>query len=495
MSTFVARRSRRIEQLTRLASQSDLYPPEIWEHIFRHLTGLQILRTRLVCRRWRDIIAGCPLLLRKLRIRFDNRRYRELVDDFPLLPITEASILEYSVVVAPDWWPWVSQKLTHLTLFDCGVKVSLLLGMLQQTSNLRCLKIRECFLEGIAEPNVQFPQLEELTLDKVEYDHYDDNEYTNLLDIFEKIFPRLRDLRIRKIGENGFNVERLVPAIRALASTLDALEMDFAGVNVLRDLPELTRTRLRRISVHVDPYFELDRWSRFFRAQPLLDDLVIFTTNLATNMMVCDIGRAVSNLKRLKLHVTNTFSTDFLEFMPNLEYFELHGEVFEDILLYKRGSPRLTELHLRDVEVNGFWPFLNLSPLLRRIVLHGCTLNFQTSNVRVLRNIRTLEIDEDSNVPLKMLKALLRKCPSLEEFSFGCAEDYPDSVPLLICERLKRLRKLSLRGYPVTDASVNHIVQHGRALEEVRLNAYVLSEETIERLLANSNLQVWLDQY
>ncbi|XP_039433163.1 uncharacterized protein LOC120415632 [Culex pipiens pallens] len=181
--------------------------------------------------------------------------------------------------------------------------------------------------------------------------------------------------------------------------------------------------------------------------------------------------------------------------MPNLEYLELHGEVFEDILLYKRGSPRLTELHLRDVEVNGFWPFLNLSPLLCRIVLHGCTLNFQTSNVRVLRNIRTLEIDEDSNVPLKMLKALLRKCPSLEEFSFGCAEDYPDSVPLLICERLKRLRKLSLRGYPVTDASVNHIVQHGRALEEVRLNADVMSQETIERLLANSNLQVWLDQY
>lgn len=210
---------------------------------------------------------------------------------------------------------------------------------------------------------------------------------------------------------------------------------------------------------------------------------------------MCDIGRAVPNLKRLKLHVTNTFSTDFLEFMPNLEYFELHGEVFEDIHLYKRGSPRLTELHLRDVEVNGFWPFLNLSPLLRRIVLHGCTLNFQTSNVKALRNIRTLEIDEDSNVPLKMLKALLRKCPSLEEFSFGSAEDYPDSVPLLICERLKRLRKLSLRGYPVTDASVNHIVQHGRALEEVRLNAYVLSEETIERLLANSNLQVWLDQY
>uniref|UniRef100_A0A8D8BVM0 (northern house mosquito) hypothetical protein n=1 Tax=Culex pipiens TaxID=7175 RepID=A0A8D8BVM0_CULPI len=500
MSDFgTARRSFRIEKLTRLASwKSDIYPPEIWEHIFSYLTGLQLLRARLVCRRWRDIITGCPSLMRKLRIRLDNRELNSAIDGSynptGLPPVADLIIQDYLIIGVGSWWPRVGQKLTHLTLSGGTAEISLLFGMLQQTSNLRSLQIREFCLLGTANPNVQLNRLQELKLDHVIYPIYHFNKnYTNLLDIFDKIFPRVKDLRIRKIWKEDFSVDRLLPSIRALAGTLEALEVDDAAVNVLRDLPELTR--LRRISLHIEPRFSWDKWARFFRTQRLIEDLVIYTDELSDTKVLRDIGRAVPNLKRLTLHVVDEIDTEFLQFMPKLEYFDLRGDLYHNVGLYRMGSPRIKELHLRDVDVSGFWRYLNRSPQLESIVLICCSPNDGVATAKVFKNVRFLEISLQSIVSDDMLKALFRKCPLLETLIYGCDEDTcNDSVVLLACKRLKHLRKLSLLYCPVSDGCVEHIVRHGLALEEVRFSRNKLSEGAVERLRATRNIRVVVDK-
>lgn len=290
MSSIGTRRSFRIEKLTRLASwKSDIYPPEIWEHIFSYLTGLQLLRARLVCRRWRDIITGCPPLMRKVRIRLERKRIwrkYDLSDNFYvmnrnfnptwLLSVTEIIFQDQLIAGIGSWWTRIAQKLTHLTLSGGFMDLSLLIVMLRQTPNMQSLQIRKSCLTGTAELNFQFTKLHELHIDEL---RCCGDERTNLLDVFDKIFPRVKDLRIRKIWKEDFNVDKLLPPIRALAGTLEALEVDDTAVSVLRDLPELTR--LRRISLHIEPRFSWDSWAKFFRTQRLIEDLVIYTDELS----------------------------------------------------------------------------------------------------------------------------------------------------------------------------------------------------------------------
>ncbi|KAL9692618.1 hypothetical protein quinque_000098 [Culex quinquefasciatus] len=500
MSNFgTTRRSFRIEKLTRLASwKSDIYPPEIWEHIFSYLTGLQLLRARLVCRRWRDIVTGCPPLMRKLRIRLERKRiWRKypLPDNFYvmdrnfnptwLLPVTEIIFQDQLIAWIGPWWTRIAQRLTHLTLSGGFMDLSLLIVMLRHTRNLQSLQIRESCLTGTAELNVQFTKLQKLNLDEL---RCCGDERTNLLDVFDKIFPRVKDLRIRKIWKEDFNVDRLLSPIRALAGTLEALEVDNAAVNVLRDLPELTR--LRRTSLHVEPRFNWDSWAKFFRTQRLIEDLVIYTDELTNTQVLRDIGRAVPNLKRLTLHITDRIDTDFLKFMPNLQYFELRGDLYNTIVLPRKGSARLTEIRLREVTITGFWKFLDRSPHLARIALNSCVLDDEDSNAKVSKNLRAVEIDRHTNISLGMLQSLLRKCPFLEELVYCNEETYDESVVPLICERLKGLRKLSLQYCSVTDADVGHLASYGLALEEVRLSRHTLCLQTVKQLRATRNIHV-----
>lgn len=482
----------------------NIVPPEIWEHIFGYLTGLQVLRARLVCRHWRDIIAACPPLLHQFRIRFRNTKFfirngtlaPSIDDSFcppRLLRVSEVIFQYYSIETLNSWWSWVAQKMTHLTLISGLIELSLLFSMLQQAPNLRILELRRvCISLGFAdddeyeEPNVHIDQLQVLILAQL---RTIGDRKTCLKSIFEKIFPRIKDLRINNIKHEGF-YNALLPAIRPLTNTLEALEVDDTVVNVRRDFPEITRWR--RVSVHIGPRFNWNWWSRFFRAQSLIEDLVIFIHKLQQyDKVLHDIGRAVPKLKRLTLSDTDGVSTNFLRFMPNLERFELVGYERNGALLCPTNPSCITELHLEDVEISDFWNYLDHSPQLRSIVLVNCSiLSHEEPSTRVLKNLRTLKVSKDATVPRSWIRAMLRKCPCVEELQLECGSSYKDSLVLLACERLRRLRKLSLEHCPVSEAVVEHIVRKGLALEEVRFDEGKLSEAAVERLRATRGMRV-----
>ncbi|KAL1399888.1 hypothetical protein pipiens_007875 [Culex pipiens pipiens] len=45
-------------------------PSKVWEQIFGHVSVLQLLKFRLICRSWRSIVDGCPALMKRILLKF-----------------------------------------------------------------------------------------------------------------------------------------------------------------------------------------------------------------------------------------------------------------------------------------------------------------------------------------------------------------------------------------------------------------------------------------
>uniref|UniRef100_A0A8D8GZ82 (northern house mosquito) hypothetical protein n=1 Tax=Culex pipiens TaxID=7175 RepID=A0A8D8GZ82_CULPI len=481
------------------------YPPEIWEAIFRHLTGLQLLRMRLVCRRWRDIVTSCPPLMAQFRIVLENM---DLVDEDGdhfdndasidrnfdascVLPVTTVGFRDYCIHDAIDsWWAWFGLKLTHITMFRCQLELAVLFSMLRQSPALRSLNLCGTWLLEGAELNFRLDGVEEVSLEHVRYDG--EGELINLLDVLGEIFPRLKRLRVRAV-KRPLNVGGLLRTVRALHGTLEGFELDEPGaVDVLRDLSML---RLRSVSIHVGPEFVWHSMARFFRVQPLIEELIVYAKDMQNEEVLCDIGRAVPKLRRLTVRDVPEISADFLNLMPNLECLKVVGSNLYagTVAMGNSGNPRLKELCIKHCSITGFMKYLDRSPQIRSVVLGDSYLEDVEevpSEAGPNAQLRSLEASHCSSVSPKMLEFLYQHYPMIEHVTLGFDHLYNDEVVLMTCERLKYLRKLTLECSQATEDCFKHIIDHGHSLEELKMTFNWLSDEAIEELGSTRNIRI-----
>lgn len=254
------------------------FPTELWELIFGFLPGNAICRLRLVCRRWRDIVGSCPALLNRLRMTLERIEESEnfLMDEnfvVPPLPPVSQVLLDNWDILSVDWWVELGLKLREITLFRCTVFMETLLEMVQRSPNLKSLRLRTVWLKANGPFAASFRQegMRQLTMDSIHYDGLTD---LTAIHTFVTIFPRLCDFRLRV----PTCLMALVWLIRRLQDTLESLE---AIPERVEDslLPEVGRLqdvlRLKRLSFDARDPFGKEDWEGLYRAQPLLEELVI----------------------------------------------------------------------------------------------------------------------------------------------------------------------------------------------------------------------------
>lgn len=179
--------------------------------------------------------------------------------------VTQLVVRKFTIVSCDHWWPEFAQFLKELQLMYCTMTVDVLYGMLRRAPNLRRLVLYGAKLSGTAEPDFQ---LDRLTLLVVCCVGYEDNS-RNILDGFERVFPRLEDLRL----ENNSMPTNILQSIRTLQNSLQYLTLQ-SYPNVLDELSELQQLRLKMLGLDVDVLRDdLATWTKLCRNQPLLENL------------------------------------------------------------------------------------------------------------------------------------------------------------------------------------------------------------------------------
>lgn len=169
-------------------------PPEIWTAIFNRLGCWQLRQVRLVCRRFRDIVDTCGSLVAKLTGVVTLERVRIDASYEPDRAFSSAGkcLLKHVLFVAVGpWWRSVGQNLAVLEMHSCQMKLSVLLDVLKQTPNLKCLVLEYLyFADGDSSITVDFrlDTVEKLTLVGI--------HGLVLPEMFCKICSRLKYLRI-----------------------------------------------------------------------------------------------------------------------------------------------------------------------------------------------------------------------------------------------------------------------------------------------------------
>lgn len=254
------------------------FPTELWELIFSFLPGNSICRLRLVCRRWRDIVGSCPALLDRLQMTLERIEESEnfLMDEnfvVPPLPPVSHVLLDNWDILAVDWWPVIGWKLREISLFRCTVHMETLLEMVRKSKNLKSLRLRTMWLKANGPFAASFRQdgMRQLTMDSVHFDGLTD---LTAIYTFVTIFPRLSDIRLRV----PTCLMALNWLIRRLQDTLESLEAipERVGDSLLSEIGRLRNVlRLKRLSFDARDPFGKEDWEELYRAQPLLEELVI----------------------------------------------------------------------------------------------------------------------------------------------------------------------------------------------------------------------------
>ncbi|XP_039446168.1 uncharacterized protein LOC120425653 [Culex pipiens pallens] len=458
------------------------FPPEIWEHIFRFIPAWQLPRLRLICHHWNAVISGSSSLMDRCDVRIDASRLNRQMDQHYVpanLPplVTQLVVRKFTIVSCDHWWPEFAQCLKELQLMYCTMTVDVLYGMLRRAPNLRRLVLYGAKLSGTAEPDFQ---LDRLTLLVVCCVGFEDNS-RNILDGFERVFPRLEDLRLK----NNSMPTNILQSIRTLQNSLQYLTLQ-SYPNVLDELSELQQLRLKMLGLDVDVLRDdLATWTKLCRNQPLLENLKMSSNCIH---VLRETGRLLPRLKTFTLTVRNQMVASFLETMPRLEYLEISG-CYDLISFRNYTSPSLERFVLETIETEDLFQYLQRSPRLRQMRLNNCKLGYCEAVTASLPNL-TLLILDDLNCHPNSWFSLLAHSFNLEELTLVYLRYLDNGTMRKICKMLKHLKKLSLlRMRYLTDYSANHIIQHCRALEELEAD-YPFTEAALVRIESARNIHV-----
>ncbi|KAL1381143.1 hypothetical protein pipiens_013677 [Culex pipiens pipiens] len=455
-------------------------PPEIWEHIFRFLPGFQLLRLRLICRHWNDVIAGSASLMGRFHFCVTGRgRQGRMTRDYapPGLNtmVTQVVVRKFRIEGVGAWFRDIAPRLTELHLIDCDLSVGVLFGMLRLTLNLKSLVLNFLRFTGSGEPEFRLNRLTYLF-----FDHVGDNteDGHHVLDGFERMAPCLETLDL------GINIEskkvEVLEWIRTMQASLRNLQLRREPY-IMEGLCQLKELRLTLVSLNAIFPDDLELWTRFCRMQPHVEILTI-TTNDAE--ILAETGRLLPKLRHLALIVPGPIEVSFLATMPLLDYLEITGSnvyPVAKVSFLSHSCPSMEQFVLKNVETKDVFQFLYQSPKLARMHLVDCSLEYYPVLYRNFPKLISLTLDS-IRCPIYLLDAVSNQCPKLEELHlFGLR--YPDDdVVREFCKKLKLLKKLSLVFLRcVTDESARYITRYCHVLEELSAD---FSDAALDRLEA-----------
>uniref|UniRef100_A0A1Q3EWA0 F-box domain-containing protein n=1 Tax=Culex tarsalis TaxID=7177 RepID=A0A1Q3EWA0_CULTA len=482
-------------------------PTEMWIEVFQSLPAGMLAKVRLVCRRWRDIVAGCPTLLSKLTVSFRwSTEDRKFKPDH-LLPVAKASFI--SIKGIGSWWHSYGPGLTEIAIehFCMApfhlIKLSDLLAMLKHTPNLKRFALIGCILTGkrSGRPDFHLNKLETLILEDI-------LELGKYLRIFRKLFAPspVKSLKIAW-SENAGHTAAAEPSemaqiVEDSEATLEELNINCSYI-FLFEMMFLRELRLKKVTLANEDYEDKSRllmeWFEMLPGLEFVDvsDMLVFSEDNAS--MLNEIGQLLPRLKFLSIYVAHV-DVSFLCKIPNLQTFKLHGD--EDTFKLIRSNEcdeklsNMRELHLWQVKIPNTW--LATLPNLRTLNLTSCSIDSWSDFLDALESLQCLETltlvmtsanatepspgtRRRSALPrLRQFKyesydkatddafgELLAMCSELRDLELELVQ-LNDAILGAIFQHLRQLRKLIATGCGTSRAMESHIRQHCRSLEELK---------------------------
>uniref|UniRef100_A0A8D8FQZ3 (northern house mosquito) hypothetical protein n=1 Tax=Culex pipiens TaxID=7175 RepID=A0A8D8FQZ3_CULPI len=430
--------------------ESDL-PPELWIMIFRNLDKRSTLRVRLTCRRWKDIVDLDQSLLKKLPLDFGKDA--TIDDRFQpenLFPATSVRFSASRILAVGAWWLTFGARLTELSVGSCEIKLPAFLQMLRGTPNLANLSL--CFNKYTSTEESQV----DFRLEKLEY-----LDCTEVIPVFESIFPRLRTILLIRKPDDEAKACRLLNSVQG---TLKVLDIDLTPF-VLKQMASMNRLQLTTLILHGNDNLIV----QLSRTQVAVE--VLFIT-AATNEALCKIGRNLTKLKDLAVNMndTGTVVPTFLDQMPQLKRLNLIGTQYSIVNqhLHFEGlkGENLTHLYLSSFHTIGdcLQNFLKKCPNLQDLEMRSCSvsscLTIQPHNTAANSHgaLKTL-LMECCQIPTETLIRFLLQCSRVENLLLFDVDAVNDQL-IGTLNRLSQLKELAVCDCPVTDKSVEFIVEN-----------------------------------
>lgn len=481
-------------------------PTELLEMIFRTLDKKSLLRIRLTCRRWREIVDRKVSLQNRFGIVFPrglvmNRKFRPE----NLFPAIFALLQQNKIIRIGLWWPSFGERLTTLFIWNCEISLPTFLEMLRYTPNLSELDMRGAIYTSTDEPRTADFKLHKL--------HTLDVGFTaRAFDVYSKIFPSLTSLIAPKRLNNAHQLESC-HLIRSVQTTLEKLAIRFTPF-VLDQMSSMDQLRLRTVFLSG----ESNNAVMLSRIQPSIEQLFVLDHSL-TSAQICETGRNLPNLKKIDTTVDldGTSTASFLANMVQLTHLRIQGVRSPSLNFCGHKTPKLRALDLKtfDLAQNCLQSYLKYCQNLRILRLESCTVHSWSEilsdelpsslrhltlrKIHVLENRaifthRTFNFENVSigscNVSASWIIQLVKLCPQIDYLYINetCVDD---ATVEEICRQARRLRVLCLHNCNITDVSVEPMVEHCSELRWLRVfPKETLSMVAYDRLRRAKNVKI-----
>ncbi|XP_039434746.1 uncharacterized protein LOC120416914 [Culex pipiens pallens] len=484
---------------TALQRDSPQLPAEIWVEIFNQLSSWQLLKVRLVCRRWRDIVDGS--LNARFTVRFPklpiiDREYEPV--QLPL-PVIEFYFDQTRIAAVGSWWASFGPNLTGITMVECKIMLPNLLAMLRQTVNLTRLELHEVIVdmyEANPVPDFRLDKLQLLVIEGV-------NRAENL-ELFREICPNLGYLQLVSCyldERSEAFLRHVVDFVAVRHASLNSLEVDGDDL-LLSELIKLRQWKLEKLVLRSGDFAfgNVRALVELCRMVPWLVELGV-EPGVSAWQEITRIGQLLPNLKKLELTLKGNHQNkpSFLTRMAGLQVLQLKYDTLTTWFLDFDGivCPHLHTLVLEHINCvdSRLAQFLASAPKLRVLSLSWCKFDCWTEIFRTiapcrrlqrltlkcieaddynrcffdyLDDLRYLEVHKCDEIPQEMLATLLSLCPRLEELALTCLADKIDEEILrVICEKLHRLVRVKIIGCELSERDAGYVRANCHVLESV----------------------------
>ncbi|KAL9695787.1 hypothetical protein quinque_015072 [Culex quinquefasciatus] len=442
-------------------------PVEIWIGIFERLSAWQLLRVRLVCQRWRDIVDGSRGLVAKFTVRFVPQFIDREYQPGHLFPAAKVFMKQVKIAAVGCWWVPFGAYLTDITLDECKIMLRNLLTMLRVTPNLKYLNLYDASVEcheANPVPDFRLDKLETLCIDSV-------NREENL-EVFRQICPNVKNL---KIVTNYTSFHDQLPFLRHVVdfvgvwnTSLEQLETD--GVDLmLIELTQLPQWNLKGLILQ----------GSAISCGPELDEIGLLLPKL-TNLMLTFKHRAeiqptfltplAAGLRILKLSAEDS-EFQIINFAglecPHLKSLDLNGIHFDGHRLqtFLAGSPKLRILSLTSCNFCCWRDLFRAIGTCKRLLQHLCISRVTVSQISsdhgfldYLDEMRHLGLS-GSKMSQEMVCTLLRLCPRLEVLHLQAMQLTDAEVVHVLCQKLRHLVRVKIENCAISEQAINSIRQ------------------------------------
>lgn len=230
-------------------------PSEVWRHVFRYLSVVQLKKVRRVCRGWKQVVDGNPRFLSRMVLKFPTGK---IMDEhfelgckmrIPSVVIEEARIISFTSRLSDDkpWWTSLARRLTSLSLNDTKICVFELYRMLKMTPNLE-----ELTMENVSFPSYNLSRVVKCgPLRRMRKFAVFGQRYDVIFKFFGEAFPRLKELECDDPLEDQDDDEELVHYLKSAQNSLEAIKIagTTAILNTLNTLKQLELKQIHLVSV------------------------------------------------------------------------------------------------------------------------------------------------------------------------------------------------------------------------------------------------------